>query len=240
MSQGVKSISRSKSVTQWILIAALAVLIAIAAIPNYLQGEWSGSINLKIPQIGQLRSLTETPLDLPGWSVIYHEELQISRKGWSHIEYQSNASEADGTSSSISLLLRAPNAHDQQPEVEWVDIQGAGGWQVSDVHRVQFSVEANGQTIPVTARYSRGIDANSTFAIMQWYAWPTSGHFAPGRWFWADQKQQWQQRERMPWVAVTLLLPIEPVGDIRTHTERMTDIAQTIQQSLLSTVLSSN
>jgi hypothetical protein len=79
----------------------------------------------------------------------------------------------------------------------------------------------------------RGIDARNTFAVMQWYAWPDGGHFAPGKWFWADQAQQWQQRQRLPWVAVSILLPIEPVGDIRSHTAAVTEIAQAVQQGLL-------
>ena len=41
----------------------------------------------------------------------------------------------------------------------------------------------------------------------------------------------------MPWVAVSVLLPIEPVGDIRVHTEQMTEIAETVQQSLLEFAL---
>jgi cyanoexosortase B-associated protein len=69
---------------------------------------------------------------------------------------------------------------------------------------------------------------------MQWYAWPTGGHYAPGKWFWADQGRQWRQRERMPWVALNLLFPIEPLGDIRTHADEATAIAQAIQTSLLA------
>lgn len=240
MSHTIKSISRSKSVTQWILIAALTVLVAIAAIPNYLQGNWPGSINLKIPEIGELRDLTQAPPELPGWTITHHEEIEISRKRWSHIDYQSNEAAPDASYPSISLLLRAPNSHNQQPEVEWVDIQGATRWQVSDRHQVNFSTENNGQPLPVVARYSRGFNADHTFAVMQWYAWPTGGHFAPGRWFWADQLQQWRNRERLPWVAVSLLVPIEPVGNIRVHTESVTAIAQTIQQNLLSSALSSH
>ncbi|MEM9816236.1 MAG: cyanoexosortase B system-associated protein, partial [Cyanobacteria bacterium P01_D01_bin.6] len=60
------------------------------------------------------------------------------------------------------------------------------------------------------------------------------GHFAPGKWFWADQAQQWQQRQRLPWVAVSILLPIEPVGDIRAHREAIIEVAQAVQQGLIS------
>ncbi|NER84831.1 MAG: hypothetical protein F6K42_36005 [Leptolyngbya sp. SIO1D8] len=45
--------------------------------------------------------------------------------------------------------------------------------------------------------------------------------------------RQWSQRERMPWVAVSILLPIEPVGDIRPYSEAMAAIGQTVQTSLM-------
>jgi cyanoexosortase B-associated protein len=127
-------------------------------------------------------------------------------------------------------------AADQQPEVEWVDLRGAQSWQVSDRHTVRFTTSASelGSPGSVTTRYFRGVADRNTFAVMQWYAWPQGGHFAPGKWFWADQAQQWGQQQRLPWVAVSVLFPIEPVGNIRPHTETVTAIAQAVQQGLLT------
>ncbi|MDB9528031.1 cyanoexosortase B system-associated protein [Oscillatoria sp. CS-180] len=239
MSQAVKPVFLPKSMVHWILVAVLTVLVAIAALPNYLQGQWPWNADLQIPQIGQLRTLLEEPIVLPGWDMSYHQVVEISGKRWNFAEYQaSNAVTSVPADTTIGLLLRAPVAHDQQPTVEWVDVRGSQGWKVSDLHRVSFAAQDNmGQPMQVTTRYFRGLNEMSTFAVMQWYAWAGGGHFAPGRWFWADQKYQWQQRERMPWVAVSLLLPIEPVGNIRPHTEAAVGIAQAVQDALMASTL---
>ncbi|MGF1523155.1 MAG: cyanoexosortase B system-associated protein [Leptolyngbyaceae cyanobacterium] len=231
--------SKQKRLLQWLLVAVLAVIVAIAAAPSYFSGQWPWSEPLKAPQINQIKALRSTALDLPGWQVSSQQEVRIGGNDWGLTEYQ--ATDTPATTSGFALLLRPQPWHDQQPEVEWVDIRGARGWQVSDLHRVHFEVpSADGPSIQVAARYFRGIDEQRTFAVMQWYAWPTGGHPAPGRWFWADQTQQWMRRQRMPWVAVSVFLPIEPVGNIRPHTEDAIAIGQAVQASLMTVIFSGN
>lgn len=224
---------------QWVLVAVLTVIVAIAAMPSYFSGQWPWSAPLKAPQINQLRTLKTEPLDLPGWQVALHQEASISGSDWGFAEYRATEDATVDQVSGFALLLRPQPWHNGQPEVEWVDIRGSQSWQVNDLHHIKFSVPGHdGETVPVTARYFRGLDSQRTFAVMQWYAWPTGGHPAPGRWFWADQTQQWSQRERMPWVAVSVLLPIEPVGDIRPYSETAVAIGQTIQTSLMDSIFS--
>jgi len=237
MSEAVEPIAKTKSAVQWVLIIALTMLVAIAALPNYISGQWPWSADLQVPQLKELRALTDTPLALDGWNLTAHQTVKIGGSSWSLAEYQAS-DDPPGSDVSFALLLRPQNAHDKQPEVEWVDIQGSQRWRVNDLHTVRLTIsDEAGQPLPVSTRYFRGLNENGTLAVMQWYAWPSGGHFAPGKWFWADQAQQWQQRERMPWVAVSLLLPIEPVGDIRPHTDTMVAIAQAVQKSLLSSAL---
>jgi cyanoexosortase B-associated protein len=237
MTEAVKPTLQSRSLIQWVLVAVLAGLVAIAALPNYLAGQWPWSTDMPVPQLQEMRELNQTPLSLSGWDVTLHETVKIGGSDWALTEYRAAGSDSVDAKT-FGLLLKPQKSADKQPEVEWVDLQGAQGWRVNDLQTVRMSAEdQTGQPVQVSTRYFRGLNENGTLAVMQWYAWPTGGHFAPGRWFWADQARQWQQRERMPWVAVCVLLPIEPVGDIRPHTEAMVAIAQAIQENLLVTAL---
>lgn len=228
---------KGRGLVQWALIVMLAALVAIAAVPSYL-GQWPWSAALKVPQIDQLKALKETPLALPGWQVSSHSEVRISGTPWVLSEYQSE-DRVDSQINSLALLMRPQPWHDNQPEVEWVDISGSQGWQINDLHRLKFDVSAaSNQTATVKMRYFRGLTDQETFAVMQWYAWPTGGDAAPGGWFWADQARQWGQQERLPWVAVSVLFPIEPVGNIRPYTEEAIAIGQMIQASLMDTAFS--
>lgn len=234
MSDATQPMPKQRSIVQWGLIAGLAALVAIAAVPSYLSGQWPWSADLPVPHLEAVRSLIDTPLEIPGWAATYQQEVSIGRDRWSLAEYRRPGS-PEAKEESFVLLLRPQMGSDQQPEVEWVDLRGAQSWQVADRHTVRFTATVDGRSpVPVTTRYFRGVDERNTFAVMQWYAWPSRGHFAPGKWFWADQAQQWQQRQHMPWVAVSVLLPIEPVGNIRPHTATITAIAQSVQQGLLT------
>lgn len=215
----------------------LAAMVAVSTLPNYFSGQWPWSKPLETPAITQLQGLMESPLSVSGWETTLQQSIKISGNRWSLAEYQAPAVSTASPVSNFALLLRPQPWHNQQPEVEWIDIIGAQSWQVSDLQTVQFSAEdTSGQSATVTARYFRGLSDRATFAVLQWYAWPTGGHPAPGRWFWADQRRQWRQRQRMPWVAVSLLLPIEPVGDIRPYKETAIAIGKTIQSRLVKSV----
>lgn len=236
MTEAVKPTSQSRTFIQWGLVVVLAGLVVIVALPNYLSGQWPWSADLPVPQLKAIRQLDQTPLSLDGWEIALHETVKMGGSNWVLTEYRTAGSDG-GAAQSFGLLLKPQKSADQQPEVEWVDLQGTQGWRVNDLQTVRVTTaEQTDQPMAVSARYFRGLNENSTLAVMQWYAWPTGGHFAPGRWFWADQGRQWQQRARMPWVAVCILLPIEPVGDIRPHTDEMVAIAQAVQENLLATV----
>jgi cyanoexosortase B-associated protein len=234
MSEAAKPITKQKSLLQWALVVLLAAIVAIAALPSYVNGQWPWQAPLGVPQIGQLRALMQTPPTLEGWETLHHQEVNISGQSWQIAEYQPTATNAT-TITSAALLLRPQMSADQQPGVEWVDIIGSQGWQVDDRQTLRFKVlPPNGRAVYVRTHYFRVLRDNTTFAVMQWYAWPTGGHYAPGKWFWADQGRQWRRRERMPWVALTVLFPIEPLGDIRSHADQAIPLGQAIQTTLLA------
>lgn len=230
---------KRRSVVQWSLVAGLMALVAIATLPSYVSGQWPWSADLPVPHIENVRELLKAPLEIDEWEPTFHQAVNIGGNRWSLAEYRRSDAAADETAS-FGLLLRPQMAGDQQPEVEWVDLRGAQSWQVDQRNTVRFTTAAAADSATVTTRYLRGVDERTTFAVMQWYAWPRGGHFAPGRWFWRDQAMQWRQRERLPWVAVSVLLPIEPVGDIRPHTETITAIAQAVQQELMSSIFNAD
>ena len=242
MADAAQTRPKPHSLVQWGLIAVLAALVAIAALPSYFSGQWPWSNELPVPHIEELRALLEEPLAVPGWEATFHQEVPIGGDRWTLAEYR-QMGETNEPEETFGLLLRPQRSSDQQPEVEWVDLRGAQSWQVDHRDTVRWHITLDGAShspATVTTQYFRGIDARNTFAVMQWYAWPSGGHFAPGKWFWADQAQQWQQRQRLPCVAVSVLLPIEPVGDIRSHTAKVIEIAQAVQQGLSTTTFLSN
>jgi hypothetical protein len=51
MSEAVEPIAKTKSAVQWVLIIALAILVAIAALPNYISGQWPWSADLQVQVI---------------------------------------------------------------------------------------------------------------------------------------------------------------------------------------------
>ena len=232
MADAHPSMLKPQRLVPMMLVIVLTALVAIAALPSYLSGTWPWSQPLSVPRVEQLQALMEKPLVLPNWNLANHQEVNISGNRWSLAEYQPPTGAPASGFPAVIMLLRPQLWHTNQPEVEWLDISGSQDWQADHHRRLQFTT-ADGTS--VTARYFRGITDRSTFAVVQWYAWADGGHPSPSHWFWLDQMRQWQRRERLPWVAVSLLLPIEPVGDIGRHVEAAQAIAETVQTALVNT-----
>ncbi len=162
----------------------------------------------------------------------------------------------------VVVLLRPQTWHRDMPQVEWMDLNGTQNWNVDQQTTLTFTVtpemgtpelapssdggdtdavrQYNSQhPIHVRTRFFRGWSRQQTYAVMQWYAWPTGGSPAASQWFWADQKTQLSDRHRMPWVAVSLLVPIKPLGDRQSARGTAQALAQTIQTTLIRDVFSS-
>ncbi|MFB2922165.1 MULTISPECIES: cyanoexosortase B system-associated protein [Aerosakkonema] len=216
--------------SQVILLLFLLVLIALGAVPSYLKGRWAWEQPPPIPSLKQIQQLRKTGLSVPGWQTISQQNPEVSGHKWSFQNLQRNPQ------TQAVLMLLPQNGPKEQPQVEWVDIKGFWRWKTDKYRSAQFtatSTNNNSQTAKVEAQYFRGWNPTQTYAVLQWYAVPNGGSPDPGKWFWADQMAQWQKR-RVPWVAVNIQIPIEPLGDI----EKVWPIAESIGKTVQSTLMS--
>ena len=108
------------------------------------------------------------------------------------------------------LLLLPQPWHSNQPQLEWLDVSGAQHWRIESRRRLKVAPSPGAG--PVNARFFRAWGDRQSVAVVQWYAMPSGGHPSPGHWFWANQWSQLTRRALTPWVAVSLVLPMEPLG----------------------------
>ena len=210
----------SRSWLKWLIVVVLAVVIAAVAIPQYLSG-WSWQSPPEAPRIRDVRNLKETGLTLEGWSQDFQQKITIGGDQWS----VQQLTHAQGpTPGQMILFLKPQGQSKDQPEVEWVDLKGAQKWQTSHPQRLR--------TGPLTMDTFRAWTSNQTFAVAQWYAMPRGGHPAPGNWFWRDQTYQWRRDQRLPWVAVSILLPMPPLGEVSLFHGDLERLSQLVQTSL--------
>lgn len=144
----------------------------------------------------------------------------------------------------VFLLLRPQSNAKDEPLVEWIDLNGLQRWKTDQVKSVRLPMKPDSVAKPgngaktenstkVLTRYFRGWNQDHTYAVMQWYAWPTGGSPKISDWFWADQRMQWRKHQRMPWIGVTLMVPMKPLGDIAPSQPLVEAIAQSIQSQLV-------
>ena len=243
---------RQLQVPKIAVLLLLLLLLGIAATPSYLTGHWRWAHPPKSLAFKQLRHLPKTELTIPGWQTTQRQVVPIGGHKWLVQEIQAQSVANPNSLSSqapakAALFLTAPSGDTSQPEVEWMDINGFQRWNTDSLRLSKFTVSsaelaatATGQKLTseplpvrVKARFLRGWTQQQTFAVLQWYAWPTGGSPAPSDWFWADRKSQ-LQNARQPWVAVCLLIPIEPLGDIESVWPVAQSLAQTVQAALIT------
>ncbi|HEY9651155.1 MAG TPA: cyanoexosortase B system-associated protein, partial [Coleofasciculaceae cyanobacterium] len=239
----MKSFSLPKSLS-WRMISRITVvvflfvLLGIGAAPNYLSGKWPWKEPPQVANLKQIRQLEKTGLEIPGWKTLNQKTETLGGHKWSIQEIGQDSSEP------VRLMLRPLSDRRSQPEVEWVDIDEFEHWQSDSYTRLQFTVErsllnpsSEGTTAKIAtdteveARFFRAWNPQQTFAVLQWYAWYGGGHPAPSRWFFVDQRAQ-LRRERVPWIAVCLQIPIEPLGDLKTALPTARSLGQKVQAAL--------
>ncbi|WP_071518678.1 cyanoexosortase B system-associated protein [Geitlerinema sp. PCC 9228] len=210
--------------TQLGLFVFLIAIAAIGVVPTYLRGRWLWSDDpIPVDNIDRLRQLRETGIDLPGWETVDANPVQMGGRKW--IFQQMQANDRDQTA---YLLLRPQVDAKDQPQVEWTDVDGWQQWKTDSRQSLQFDVSAP----TVHARYYRAWQPAETFAIAQWYAFANGGgHASPSQWFWRDRQAQ-LQGDRVGWVAVSLMVPIEPLDDLENYTTEVKELAQTVQTAL--------
>lgn len=220
---------KPRSWPKWIVVLVLSAIIAAVSIPQYLSGQWPWLSPPDVAQISTIRSLKETGLALDGWSEDFQQKIPIGGDQWS---VQQLTHTRGLSPEQMVLFLKPQGRAKDQPEVEWIDLKGSQNWQTSN-HRRMRNGSLNIETF-------RAWNSGQTFAVAQWYALPQGGHPAPHHWFWLDQKYQWSRGERLPWVAVSVLVPMPPLGDISPFYADLERISQLVQVSLAESVFASD
>ena len=212
----------------------LLVLVGAVAIPGYLTGKWPWTNQPPVANLKQLRSLRQKGLTLSGWQVLrVQQNVQIGGRKWLVQEIQNRETVA-------ILLLLPQNGQKDQPQVEWLDIRGFHRWQTDSHRTLRFTVELT--PIPdkppatVEALFFRSWTPQQTFAVLQWYAWANGGDPATSRWFWSDSLARLSNR-RVSWVAVSIIVPIQPAGDIELYRPMVKVLGEMVQAKLMAETL---
>lgn len=221
------------------IIALLALMVTVSALPRYTTG-WPWSQPFKVPHQSELQAIRDEGITIPGWQTKAQIRTKFGGADWSIQELTTS-----DESRPVFLLLRPQIWEGDQPEVEWLDIRSAQNWDIDNYRELLIEIPAPSQD--TTAESSQSVrikggffrasnNERESYAVLHWYAWPTGGSPAPARWFWADQRAQWQWRQRMPWVAVNIWVPIQPLGDIDVEAAFVEQLAQSVHQTLIQTV----
>lgn len=214
------------SIARGALILSLSILIIVGALPGYWQGgNWSWSNIPRTANLQPIRGILSTGLVLPDWQIIDKQQLQIGGHKWlGQIIKQED-------SKPIMLLLKPQTYYRNKPEVEWMDINGLERWKTDSSSQMNFTVNQDQDSFPITARFFRAWNQKQTFAVVQWYAFPHGGHYAPNNWFWRDLLAQ-LKGNRVSWVAVCLRIPINPLGELKDAQPFAQSLAEKVQARL--------
>lgn len=221
--------SKPFSFAQLILLVLLLLLIVRGAIPGYLSNQWSWAQAPKIRNIAYLKNLRETGLTIPNYQKVEREQFSLGDRQWSAELLQKQGQ-------SLVLLLMPQDYYKNSPQTEWSDLKYLEKWKTDSEQTITVPIQVNSSQYPVVARYFKAW-TQTTFMIVQWYAWPGGGNFASSSWFWQDQSAQ-LRRQRLPWIAVILKIPVEPTTDPKTILPKIKAIVQDVQTSLEKQVFS--
>jgi cyanoexosortase B-associated protein len=216
-----------------VVLVFLLVLIAAVAIPGYATGRWPWTNPPPVANLKQLKSLRQHGMRLPGWLVIrVQNQVQIGGHRWLVEEIKNHQT--------IAILLLMPqNDPKNQPQVEWLDIDGFHRWQTDSHRSLRFTVKlakiSDNPPPTVEARFFRSWTPQQTFAVVQWYAWSNGGSPATSRWFWEDSIARLSNR-RASWVAVSIIVPIPPQSDIKIVEPLLESLGETVQAQLMAEI----
>ncbi|MBR8835746.1 MAG: cyanoexosortase B system-associated protein [Stigonema ocellatum SAG 48.90 = DSM 106950] len=227
---------KERQLSQVVLLLLLLVLLTMGALPGYLTGHWEWQEPPPVINLKNLKELRHNGLSLPGWQTIEQREEVISGHKWSY-----QVITKQGAKTQAILLLQPQNGPQDQPEVEWTEINSWGQWDVAQYRSAEFTVKPpqaskSNAEAKIKARFFRASTKQQTVAVLQWYAWLNGGNQSPLPWFFRDQLAQWR-KNRVPWVAVSILLPMEPFGKVETTWQEAHSLGETVQAALMASVL---
>ncbi|HHP7230179.1 MAG TPA: cyanoexosortase B system-associated protein [Xenococcaceae cyanobacterium] len=201
----------------------LLLAITLGALPGYWQGgNWRWSDLPEIANVEQMRNLRDSGINLERWQTTQQQEIPVGGNKWSVQVIRQNQSKP------IVLLFLPQTYYLNKPYVEWLDINGLERWKTDSYSNLKVKLAA-GNT--VKARFFRAWNRQQTFAVIQWYAFPFGGHYSPTIWFLQDQLAQLRGR-RVPWVAVSFRIPIEPLGEKERAIPQAQSLIREIQANL--------
>jgi cyanoexosortase B-associated protein len=225
------------------LVVLFILAIALfSALPNYLSNRWVWKQVPEVSHIPELRQLREKGMTVDGWRNLEQREIEIGGHKWSaQAMVPKDLQAAPSPQNTVMLLMRPQTWGRQSPQVDWMDINGTRRWTADSVREISFTTTApsattSGQAMRVNARFLRGWDDRRTYAVLQWYARPDGGSHSPNSWFFADQRSQLLNRKRSTWVAVSILMPMKPLGDIETVQPEIEKLGNLVQSALVSAV----
>ncbi|WP_198648323.1 cyanoexosortase B system-associated protein [Cyanothece sp. BG0011] len=210
-------------ISQLVILCLLGLAIIFVAVPSYFSQQWSWSDLPRVPEVAQMRQIPETPLNLTGWTTIGQEKLSINNYPWSFQIIEKPGQKP------VVIALKGQKYYKDHPEVEWVDLQGIEKWKTDSYQTLKFPSTIN-PNHSITARWFQAWN-NKTYAVVQWYAWPGGGHYAPYQWFLADQKAQLKDK-RVPWVTVSIKIPMEALGNLEDMESLGKLLGQEVQKTL--------
>ncbi len=232
-----RKLLRRYQLSKIIVLLFLLVLVGVVAIPGYATGRWPWTNPPPVVNLKELKTLRQNGLILPGWRTLRTQNhVIIGGHRWLVQEIQNNQT--------IAVLLLLPqNGPKDQPQVEWVDIKGFHRWQTDADRTLPFIVNLtsvpNTKTATIEARFFRSRTTQNpqqTFAVLQWYAWRNGGSSATSRWFWEDSIARLSNR-RASWVAVCIILPIQPNADIKIAEPILESLGKIVQAKLIAETL---
>jgi cyanoexosortase B-associated protein len=210
-------LSRAKLV----LLVFLIGLLLVGAMPHYLTQKWPWKAPPPVTQLKELRAIRKVGLPIATWNTTTGQALELGEHHW----YIQTIAKDNATADVMLLPQGGPT---QQPQVEWNDIQSIQRWQ-SDSYK-HLKLTPNG-TPAFSPRLFRAWTPTHTYAVLQWYAQSTGGSPIPSQWYIADRLAQWR-RQRVPWVAVSVQMPMAPLDDLSKYETGAIALAQDIQSSL--------
>ena len=153
-----------------------------------------------------MKKVPETKFNFAGWTTVTQKKMSVHDYPWS---FQLIEKPGEDT---ILVALKAQKYFKDRPEVEWSDLEGLEQWKSDYLTTLKFPSTIKPNNL-ITARWFQAWN-DTTYAVVQWYAWPGGGSPKSSRWFLADQKAQ-LRGERVGWVAVSIKIPMEALGSLK-------------------------
>lgn len=218
------------TITHILLFIILSLLIVTVALPGYFNGgRWSWQTAPKVAHLQPVKELKDKGINLADWKTVGRSPIKLGENQWLvQVLEQPNQPP-------IQLFLLPQTFNANQPGVEWTDLKSIENLQEESEQVLTFKASVPGSE-PVKARFFKGFERN-TYAVVQWYAWPKGGHYKPFYWFVGDQLAR-LHRSRLPWVAVSLKIPMSPLKDLKSMQPLAQKLAESVQTTLEKEVFS--